>query len=134
MNPSLLLFGDETSRGLGRLCLFSRFRSLGCEIPGMTRKFAYTGLSEVVKLLARDWLRCQDRRLSISEGQIPRRLLRLFQSKRASVWTGVDTSELAPRRPALRGSAYGTKYYHAMTIRCQSLADVAVPFVVNVGG
>ncbi len=30
---------------------------------------------------------------SISKGQIPRRLLRFFQSKRTSVWTRVDTSE-----------------------------------------
>jgi len=36
---------------------------------------------------------------SISKGQIPRRLLRFFQSKRTSVWTRVDTSELAPKRP-----------------------------------
>jgi hypothetical protein len=32
---------------------------------------------------------------------MPRRVLRLFQSTRASVWTGVETAELAPRRPSL---------------------------------
>ena len=38
---------------------------------------------------------------SISEGEIPRSLLRPYLSKRLSVWTRADTSELALRRASI---------------------------------
>jgi hypothetical protein len=57
---------------------------------------------------------------SISKGQIPRRLLRFFQSKRTSVWTRVDTSEQAPKRPlSLMGhKVYNSYKYFIRAMKC----------------
>jgi hypothetical protein len=44
---------------------------------------------------------------SISEGQIPRHLLRVLQSKRVRVWTSVDTSEQASEETFISDTVEG---------------------------
>jgi hypothetical protein len=62
---------------------------------------------------------------SISECRIPRRLLRFSQSKRLSVWTKVDTLELAPRS-LLRGCKVYNSYKYFINPMKLGRAELAL--------